>query len=130
MFGRDAPEDAARTFVAAGVPVVAIKLGGDGSLVYDAGTSRVHHVPAVPTQVSDPTGAGDAYCGAFGVAYGGTGNALDAALRASVAASFIVERHDAASVLPTDRREAERRLQQLASRLEGVTRACAWTNES
>lgn len=132
IFGRDDPEDAARAFVAAGPPLVVIKLGAEGSLVCESGRSEVHHVPAVPTRVIDPTGAGDAYCGAFGVTFGRTGNALEAALRASVAASFVVERHSATAVMPTSRTEAERRLRELLSRpeAEGVTRACAWTNES
>jgi sugar/nucleoside kinase (ribokinase family) len=121
IFGRDDPDSAARAFAAAGARVVVIKLGAEGSLVYEAGGADVHHVPAVQADVIDPTGAGDAYCGAFGVVYARTSNALQAGLHASVAASFIVERLGATSVLPLDRTEAERRLRQLASVREGVT---------
>jgi sugar/nucleoside kinase (ribokinase family) len=130
LFGRDAPEDAARAFVAAGARVAVVKLGAEGSLVCEAGRLAVHHVPAVPVTVVDPTGAGDAYCGAFGVIYSPGHDALQAALHASVAASFVVEHLGATSALPTDRHEAERRLRLLTSQLEGVTRACAWTSES
>jgi ribokinase len=130
MLGHDAPEDAARAFAAAGARVAVIKLGAEGSLVCEAGRSVVHHVPAVATTVVDPTGAGDAYCGAFGIIYARSGDALEAALHASVAASFVVERPGATSALPPDRPEAERRLRLLAKELEGVTRACAWTSGS
>jgi ribokinase len=130
LFGRDAPEDAARAFVAAGARVAVVKLGAEGSLVCEMGRSAVRHVPAVPVAAVDPTGAGDAYCGAFGVIYARSRDALQSALHASVAASFVVERLGATSALPPDRLEAERRLRLLSSELEGVTRACAWTSES
>jgi ribokinase len=130
LFGRDAPEDAARAFVAAGARVAVVKLGAEGSLVCEMGRSAVQHVPAVTVPVVDPTGAGDAFCGAFGVIYARSKDVLQAALYASVAASFVVERHGATSALPPDRLEAQRRLQLLTSELEGVTRACAWTTES
>jgi ribokinase len=129
IYGRDAPEDAALAFAAAGPRVVAIKLGADGSLVCEAGRAEVHHVPAVPTHAVDPTGAGDAYCGAFGLIYGRTGNAVAAARHASVAASFIVERPGATSVLPLNREDAERRLRAPGCDVdvEGAPPECAWT---
>jgi ribokinase len=115
MFGRDAPEDAARAFVAAGAKVAVIKLGAEGSLICFG--SDLQHVPAVPVMVIDPTGAGDAYCGAFGVIYARSGSAVQAGLHASVAASFVVERLGATSALPLDRIEAERRLRLLTENL-------------
>ena len=43
-----------------GPAAVVVTLGADGALlVDDAGT---HHVPSVPVDVVDPTGAGDAFC--------------------------------------------------------------------
>jgi ribokinase len=113
LFGRDAPEEAARAFAACGPRVVAIKLGAQGSLLCEAGQSRVRHVPAVPVDAVDPTGAGDAYCGGFGLAYGRGGDALRAACCATVSASFVVEQRGALAVLPLDRDLAERRLAQL-----------------
>jgi sugar/nucleoside kinase (ribokinase family) len=131
IFGRDAPEDAARAFAAAGPRVVVIKLGPEGSLICEAGSSHVHHVRATSAQVVDPTGAGDAYCGAFGVVYGRTGDALAAARHASVAASFIVERLGATSTLPFDREQADDRLRTTFDRDgEGALLACAWTTWS
>jgi ribokinase len=121
IFGGDQPEAAARAFAAAGSRIVVIKLGPEGSLVCDGASTAVHHVPAFETTVRDPTGAGDAYCGAFAVTFARIGDALAAARHASVAASFVVERLGAASVLPVNRAEAERRLRVLAPELEGAT---------
>jgi ribokinase len=110
IYGHDDPEAAARAFAAAGPRVVVIKLGAAGSLICDAATSSVHHLPAVPVTVVDPTGAGDAYCGAFALVYGRTANPLEAAQHAAVAASFVVQHFGATSVLPVPPAEAEARL--------------------
>ncbi len=39
------------------------KLGEEGSLLAEAGTGRLIHVPALSVDVVDTTGAGDGYCG-------------------------------------------------------------------
>jgi ribokinase len=129
LFGRDAPEDAALAFAKCGPPVVVIKLGADGSLVYGPRLERPVHVPAVDVNAIDPTGAGDAYCGAFCVSYGQApvGGLVEAACRATVAASFVVERHGALAVLPVDCSVAEQRLERLT---EEMNVSCAWTNAS
>jgi ribokinase len=113
LYGRDSPEDAARAFAAAGPCVVVVKLGAEGSLVCERGSTVIRHIPAVPVCAVDPTGAGDAYCGAFAAIFGQTGDALDAALKATVAASFVVEQRGATAILPFDALEAERRLASL-----------------
>jgi ribokinase len=129
LFGRDAPEEAAMAFAKCGPHVVVIKLGADGSLVYGPRLERPVHVPAVVVNAIDPTGAGDAYCGAFCVSYGQTpgGGLVEAACRATVAASFVVERHGALAVLPFDCSAAEQRLRRLT---EEMNLPCAWTNAS
>jgi ribokinase len=110
LFGRDAPEEAVRAFAAYGPRVVVVKLGGEGSLVYAPALDKPVHVPAVAVRSVDPTGAGDAFCGAFAVSYGQDGDVLNAARRATVAASFVVEQHGALAVLPFDCAVAEQRL--------------------
>lgn len=70
---------------------VLIKDGAAGVHVYDV-TGRTHdHVPAIPVDVVDPTGAGDAFCGGFLVGLSETGDVVEAARRATVSASFVVE---------------------------------------
>ncbi|TQK43798.1 sugar/nucleoside kinase (ribokinase family) [Streptomyces sp. SLBN-118] len=46
------------------VPLTVVTLGADGALVAESGTVTAH-VPAVPAQAVDSTGAGDAFTGAF-----------------------------------------------------------------
>lgn len=57
---------AAMTLAGLGVPLVCIKLGDGGCVLAHAG--RLVHIPAVPVDVVDSTGAGDAFTGALAVA--------------------------------------------------------------
>lgn len=116
LFGRDDPESAARHFVRAGARIVAIKLGGEGSVVMAAGQDTVRHVPAIPVDVVDPTGAGDSYCGGFLAAYCRGADPFLAACHGTVSASFVVEQRGAYAVLPIDVGEAQRRLEWLTGR--------------
>ncbi|MFI0372425.1 carbohydrate kinase family protein [Actinomadura sp. 1N219] len=74
MTGEDDPEKAARTLLAQGPATVVVTLGGDGSLVATgpADAPAVHRLPALPVEVVDTTGCGDAYCAGFitGLAHG------------------------------------------------------------
>ena len=80
-------------------------------MVYDLQAGVKHLVPAFPTTAVDPTGAGDAYVGAFTVSWTEDGNALEAALRATVSASFIVEQFDTRHCLTIDPSSAHRRVE-------------------
>jgi sugar/nucleoside kinase (ribokinase family) len=134
LYGGDDPLGAARAFRAAGPRVVAIKLGVEGSLVFGVDFDAPLHVPAVPVETVDPTGAGDAFCGAFGVVYGRTGDPIEAALHATVAASFTVEHRGALSALPFNRAIAEQRLTWLRAALHTprteIERPCGWKTAS
>ncbi len=90
MTGQSTAEGMAETLLGWGVPVVALRMGARGSLVATAG-GEVYTVPAVPTTVVDPTGAGDAYCGGFLVALGSGVDAAEAGARAAVSASLALE---------------------------------------
>ncbi len=134
LYGRDDPMDAVQAFRKAGAGAVAIKLGREGSLVYGPGLEEPVHVPCVPVDTVDPTGAGDAYCGAFGVVYGRTGDVLEAALHGTVAGSLTVERRGALAVLPFNHTLAEQRLTWLRGTLQQpeteTQHACAWKTAS
>ncbi len=84
---------AARTFAALGPQVVGIKLGAEGSLIYDRRRDAQFRVPAFPVKnVVDTTGAGDSFCGAFMARYLQNPALPEEAARAgAVAASFAVE---------------------------------------
>jgi len=74
-----------------GPAIVVIKRGALGQFVYDAVTKRRYEVPAYPARLTDPTGAGDAFCGGFLAGYQRTSDPLMAALYGNVSASLKVE---------------------------------------
>lgn len=113
LLGDVAMEDALNSLSALGPAAVAIKLGRLGSIVHCARTGQRHRIPAYPTAAKDPTGAGDAYCGGFLVGWTETGDALEAALRGTVSASFVIEEFDARYALHVRRADAEQRLSEL-----------------
>jgi sugar/nucleoside kinase (ribokinase family) len=93
------------------------KLGGEGSLVCEAQTGRLFHVPALPVDVVDTTGAGDAYCGGF-VAGLVAGQSLElAAAMGTVAASYVVEATGALATTRPSPEERDRRLRDVLSRV-------------
>lgn len=64
LLGYDDPARGAAELTGTGVPCVVVKLGAEGALVARPGAGQVR-VPASPVAVTDPTGAGDSFCGAF-----------------------------------------------------------------
>ncbi|MGH8985055.1 MAG: carbohydrate kinase family protein [Acidimicrobiia bacterium] len=122
LLGRDDPEAAALAFSEAGATVAAVKLGGEGSIV-TTGAGRTVHVPAVEVRVTDPTGAGDAYCGGITAAYTQGCDALAAACHGTVSASLICETRGATSLASRDRALARQRLADLMERVGAAASA-------
>lgn len=91
MLGVTEPEAQVRALADAGAELVALRMGAEGSLLFHKATSQLVHLPAVPTTVVDPTGAGNAYCGGLMVGWVETGDLRLAGLYGAVAASFLVE---------------------------------------
>ena len=110
LVGDGAPEILIARLAAAGAPIVALRMGADGSLVYRAGAGTLQHIPAVPVTVVDQLGAGNAYCGGFLVGWLETGDLRQAGRYASVAASFLVEQFGLPRPRPGIRSEAAERL--------------------
>ena len=80
----------ASVFIGWGAKIVAIRMGAQGSYLTTS-DGGAWHIPAVAKKIVDVTGAGNAYCGGMLV---GVANGIDlpeAALRASVSASFALE---------------------------------------
>ena len=100
-------------FVALGVPVAAVKLGGAGALVLDGRTGVLTEVPALSVPVRDPTGAGDAWCGGFLAGLCEAVSPAEAARRGAVSASFAVEAFGPGGLLAATPNEALTRLQSL-----------------
>ena len=101
-----------------GAPAVALRLGARGSRVATAG-GGTFDIPAVPTQVIDTTGAGDAYCGGFLVALTDGESAAEAGARAAVSASSAIEQFGVPHFDEHTAEEAERRLDWTRTRVAG-----------
>lgn len=103
---------AARAFAALGPKLVVIKLGGEGSLLYDRESGVELRVPAFSVaDVVDTTGAGDSFCGAFMAAYlADPGDPERAARAGAVAASFTVAGYGVDPLFKADPAEMRRRL--------------------
>jgi len=113
LVGDGDPQTLVRRLGAAGASMVALRMGGEGSLIYQAQTGDLRYVPAVPVAVIDPVGAGNAFCGAFLVGWIETGDLRRAGQYAAVAASFLVEQYGLPAPRRTLREEAQERLAQL-----------------
>lgn len=101
-------EAALTTLHEAGVSRVVVKMGAAGSIGLDV--DGLCRMPAVETVVVDPTGAGDAYCGAFCALLADGADLQVAMAWGAAAASVVIEDYGAAHALATDgrRRVAER----------------------
>jgi sugar/nucleoside kinase (ribokinase family) len=107
--GQQSADAAVETLLAWGAPIVALRLGAQGSRVATAdGASYL--IPAVPATVVDTTGAGDAYCGGFLVALANGEDIAEAGAWAAVSASFAIEQFGVPVFTEHTRAEAERRL--------------------
>lgn len=120
LYGADAPEQAAPALARLGPQVVVIKLGREGSLVYERAAERLTHVPIYPADTKDPTGAGDSYCGGFLAGYLLTHDAVRAAQYGTISASYVVEAIGALATATPSPAEALARLAYLEARTRVV----------
>jgi ribokinase len=117
LFGETvALEDGAAELQSWGVPIVVVKDGPAGVLVAGGSTGCIR-LPAFhrvgDARIVDPTGAGDAFCGAFMVGLAESGDPVRAARMGLVAASLVVEGYGALYALQRGQAEAAERLSRL-----------------
>lgn len=112
--------EAAECFGAWGAPVVVVKRGPDGCLVYERDANRFTAIPAYPTDVVDVTGAGDSFCGGFSVGLRQSGDPVRAALMGTVSASVVIEGYGALYALDTPREALDARLNEMIGRIESL----------
>lgn len=74
-----------------GCEIVVIKRGAQGQMIYDSRSKHRWEIPAYPSRMADPTGAGDAFCGGYLAGFLKTDDSLQAAFYGSVSASLKVE---------------------------------------
>lgn len=96
-------EQALGEIARAGIDRVVVKVGSAGAIGRDRG--QTIHVPVVPAVVLDPTGAGDAFCGAACVRLADHADFGDAMVWGAAAASVVIEGHGAAHALSTTARQ-------------------------
>jgi len=90
LTGQSEVDPAIKTVHDHGVDIVIVTLGAEGAMVSLEGT--VHRVPAYkPEKLIDPTGAGDAFIGAFLAEYGRGQDCAWCSHVGSAAASLVVE---------------------------------------
>ena len=121
LYGADAPQESAREFARWGPKIVVVKLGANGSLIYDRERNQLTHAPAYPADVRDTTGAGDAYCGGFLAGYLLTGDPIMAAQYGTVSASYVVEAIGALATQQPSPVEAQTRLTVVAEKMKTTT---------
>ncbi len=74
-----------------GCEYIVVKCGGRGQLLYDSVSKRRWEIPAHPSRLADPTGAGDAFCGGFLAGYLKSYDPLEGVIYGNVSASLKVE---------------------------------------
>ncbi|MEZ4707128.1 MAG: carbohydrate kinase family protein [Caldilineaceae bacterium] len=92
LAGSHDPYTVMRYWADLGPRLVAVRHSEHGSYVWSADEDHIWHVPAVPVNVVDPTGAGNAYGGGLLAGWLHSRDAKAAGCHGAVAASFLVER--------------------------------------
>lgn len=117
LFGADVDLwEAAERLAQWGAPVVVIKCGPRGVLIYQRKGGRRAHLPAYhdpgDSRSVDTTGAGDAFCGGFLVGLRRSDDPIQAGLYGIVSASFAIETIGVLSLFHSDPQSAQRRLEE------------------
>jgi len=103
-----------------GCEIIVIKRGGRGQFVYERATGKKWEIPAYPSRLVDPTGAGDVFCGGFLAGYAATLDPLQAAMQGNISASFSIEGSGAFYILDSMPGLAQARLQSLSNLIRQV----------
>jgi sugar/nucleoside kinase (ribokinase family) len=100
------------------VSVIAIKCGARGTIAHLAGAEEYLRIPAVPVEVVDQTGAGDAFCGGVLGGLSRRNDPLEALLCGAVSASFCIEGIGCSSLVEATDEVANSRLSKLRQHVE------------
>ncbi len=104
-------EQACRVFAECGPTLVVIKMGQEGSLIFDARANRFHRIPIFKTAAVDTTGAGDTYSGGFMAMYVRSGDIVQSGLAGAVSASFAIQDFGLTHMFSLQHSQAQDRLQ-------------------
>lgn len=81
----------AETLASYGCDIIVIKRGSRGQYLYNAANRTRWVIPAYPVQVTDVTGAGDAFCGGFLSGYRVSYDPLQGVLAGNISAALTIE---------------------------------------
>jgi 2-dehydro-3-deoxygluconokinase len=95
-----------------GPSLVAIRHGYHGSYTWDIEHDQFWHIPPVPVEVVDVTGAGNCYGGGLIVGWDNSKDAKISGCYASVSASFLVRQFGLPKMTPELQSEADKLLEQ------------------
>lgn len=90
LVGYDDPRRALADLAELPTPMIVVKMGEEGALVWDKANGTLHQVGIAPGPVVDVTGAGDAFCGGFAAALSLGHSAVAAAQHGVVSAAYAV----------------------------------------
>ena len=121
LTGEASPAAMAAALLDWGADRVVIRMGEQGIWAQDRQGNR-WRIPAVPTQVVDVTGAGNAFCGGLLAGLVADLPFLETALRGLVGASFAIEQVGVPATLVPGSPEARRRLEWARHRIRDMNR--------
>jgi sugar/nucleoside kinase (ribokinase family) len=110
--GHDDPTRVLRYWSELGPAMIAVRHGARGSYVWSRDSDEAWHIPAVPTEVVDPTGAGNAYGGGLCVGWTTTGDARQAGCYGAISAAMLVRQVGLPPMSTELRRQAEGLIEQ------------------
>jgi sugar/nucleoside kinase (ribokinase family) len=115
-------DDLLHAFLDHGAKMAIIRAGADGSAYADS-EGRLIHVPVVKiSDIVDQTGAGNAYCGGFVVAYVQSHDPQEALCKAAVSASFPLEQFGALFPLENISEKSSTRYRACMSEISALNR--------
>ena len=99
-------EDQLKKLADLGPEVVGVKRGEKGVGLYSREKNKIYQIPVFPTDVVDPTGAGDAFCAGMAAAISGGASLPEAAACGTASASMMIEGFGGLHLLNADKQEA------------------------
>lgn len=111
LVGFDDPQRALVSLTSLPTPIIVVKMGADGALIWDKASGAVYEMGIASGAVVDVTGAGDAFCGGFAAGLSLGLKAQESAIRGAISASYAVADFGSLQLARVDPVEAQARLQ-------------------
>jgi len=110
LVGYDDPRRALADLSNLSTPVIVVKMGAEGVLVWNKAKGTLHEVGIASGRVVDETGAGDAFCGGFAAGLSLGYSPVEAAQRGTISASYAVAGFSSIFLAHVEPAEAQARI--------------------